>query len=133
MAQQPGLGVAGVDVAFDPDDGDEVRMPAGVGQLVCGIEDGDGAALVAVAALVVAVGGPERRRSCGDFLDLLVQGWLVVLDPDDQGDVGVCCDGEMFVWQCSASSVTMAPPATPSSASSVCAAGISLDLSAMSM
>jgi hypothetical protein len=133
MAQQPGLGVAGVDVALDPDDGGDMRMPVGVGQTVGRIEDGDGAAFVAVAALVVAVGGPERRRGGRDLLDLLVQGRLVVLDPDDQGCVGCCCDLEMFFWQCSASSVTMAPSATPSSASSVCAAGISLDRSAMSM
>ncbi len=63
MAQQPGLGVAGVDVAFDPDDGGDVRMPVGLGQLVGWVEDGDGAAFVAVAALVVAVDGPER--CCG--------------------------------------------------------------------
>ncbi len=37
MAQQPGLGIAGVDVALDPDDGDDVRTPVGVGQLVGGI------------------------------------------------------------------------------------------------
>ena len=89
MAQQPGLGVAGVDVALYPDDGGDVQMPVGVGQFVCGLEDGDGAAFVAVAALVVAVGGPERRRGGGDFLDPLVQGRLVVLDADDQGDAGV--------------------------------------------
>lgn len=108
-------------------------MPVGVGQTVGVIEDGDGATFVAVAALVVAVDRPERRRSCGDFLNPLVQGRLVGLDADDQGDVGGCCDLEMFFWQCSASSVTMAPSATPSSASSVCAAGTSLDFSAMSM
>jgi len=55
VAQQPGLGVADVDAALDPDDGDDVWMPAGVGQRVGGIEDGDGATFVAVAALVVAV------------------------------------------------------------------------------
>jgi hypothetical protein len=38
-------------------------MPVGVGQTVGGIEDGDGAAFIAVAALVVAVDRPERR--CG--------------------------------------------------------------------
>ena len=133
MAQQPGLGVAGVDAALDPDNGRHVRMPVGVGQLVCGIEDGDGAAFVAVAALVVAVGRPERCRGGRDLLDVLVQGRLVVLDPDDQGDVGVCCGLEMFFWQCIASSVTTAPGARPSSASSACAAGISLDFSAMSI
>ena len=133
MAQQPGSGIAGVDVALDPDDGGHVRMPVGVGQTVGGIEDGDGATFVAAAAFVVAVGRPERRRGGRDLLGFLVQGRLVVLDPDDQGDVGCCCDLEMFFWQCSASSVTMAPGATPSSASSVCAAGISLDLLATSM
>jgi len=64
-------------------------MPVGVGQLACGIEDGDGAAFVAVAALVVAVGGPERRRGGRNLLDSLVQGRLVVLNADDQGDVGI--------------------------------------------
>src|SRR5271165_7439885 len=38
----------------------------------------------------------------------------------------------MFFWQCSASSVTIALSATPSAGSKVCAAGISLDFSAMS-
>ncbi len=123
MAQQPGLGVAGVDAALDPNDGGDVRTPVGVGQRVGKIEDGNGAAFVAVAALVVAVGGPERRRGGRDLLDPLVQGRLVVLDADDQGDVGGCRDGEKFFWQCSASSVTTAPGARPSSASSACAAG----------
>ena len=132
MAQQPGLGVAGVDLALDSDHGDDVRMPIGVGQRVGGIEDGDGAALVAVAARVAAVCGPERRRGGRNLLDPLMQGWLVVFDLDDQGDVGCCGDLEMFFWQCSASRATMAPQATPSSASSACAAGISLDFSAMS-
>ena len=131
-AQQPGLGVAGKDAALDTDDGGDVGMPLGVGQFTGGIEDGDGAAFVAVAALVAAVGRPERRRSRGDFLNLLVQGRLVVLDLDDQGDVGFSGDFKMFFWQCSASSVTIAPSATPSSASSACAAWISLDFPAMS-
>ena len=132
MAQQPGLGVAGGDVAFDADDGGDVATPVGVGQLVGRVEDGDGATLVAVAALVAAVCGPERRRGGRDLLDPLAQGRLVVLDADDQGDAGCCGDLEMFFWQCSASRVTRAPRARPSSASSACAAGISLDVSAMS-
>lgn len=96
VAQQPGLGVAGEDIALDPDDGGEVGMPIGVGQFVGGIEDGDGAAFVAVAALVAAVGRLERRRGRGDLLDLLAQGWLVVLDLDDRSDVGFCGDLEVF-------------------------------------
>ncbi len=132
MAQQPGRGVAGIDAALDTDDGGDVRMPVGSGQLVGGIEDTDGTTFVAVATLVVAVGRPERCRCGRNLLAFLVQGRLVVLDLNDQGDVGFCGDLEVFFWQCSASSVTVAPRARPSSASSVCAAGISLDFSAMS-
>jgi hypothetical protein len=132
MAQQPGPGVAGEDIAFHPDDGGDVGMPVRIGELVERIEDGDGAAFVAVAALVVAVGRAERRRRFRCLVDPLMQSRLVVLDLDDQGDVGFCGDLEMFFWQCSASSVTMTPLATPSSVSRVCAAGISLDFSAMS-
>jgi hypothetical protein len=71
-------------------------MPVGAGEFALGVEDGDGAALVAVAPLVVAMGGPERCRRGGDFLDLLVQGRLVVLDLDDQCDIGLRGDLEMF-------------------------------------
>jgi len=92
VAQQPGLGVACVDAALDLDDGGDVGTLVGVGQRVGGIEDGDGAAFVAVAALVVGVGGPVRRRGGRDFLGPLAQGRLVVLDADDQGDTG-CCRG----------------------------------------
>ena len=133
MTQQPGLGVSGVNVALDLDDGGDVRMPVGVGQSVCRLENGDGAAFVAVAALVVAVDRPERCRGRGDFLDCLVQGRLVVLDANDQGNADLCGDLEMFFWQCIASSVTTAPGARPSSASKACAAGISLDFSAISI
>ena len=73
-----------------------MRVPVGFGKLVGGIEDGDGAAFVAVAAGVVAMGGAERDRGDGDLLDLLVQGRLVVLDLDDQGNVGLRGDLEMF-------------------------------------
>lgn len=119
MVQQPSCGVAGEDSALDTDDGGNVGMPVGVYQLVGGIEDGDGAAFVAVAAAVMAVGRPERWRGRRDLLALPVQGRLVVLDLDDQGDVALCGDLEVFFWQWSASSVTMAPSATPSSANSV--------------
>jgi hypothetical protein len=96
VAQQSGCGVAGEDIALDPDDGRDLAMPVGVGQLVGGIEDGDGAAFVAVAAFVAAVSRAERCRGRGDLPALLVQGWLVVLELDDQGDVGLGRDLEMF-------------------------------------
>jgi hypothetical protein len=72
VVQQPGCGAAGEDLALDPDDGGDVAMPVGVGQRVGGIEDGDGAAFVAVAARVAAVCGPERRRGGRNLLDPLV-------------------------------------------------------------
>ena len=96
MAQQPGLGVAGVNVALDPDDGGDVRLPVGGGQRAGGLENGDGAAFVAVAARVVAAGSLKRRRDGRNLLDPLVQGWLVVFDADDQGDAGLCSSLERF-------------------------------------
>jgi hypothetical protein len=56
IAQQPGPGIAGEDIALDPDDGGDVGVPVGVGQFVGGIEDADGAGFVAVATLVAALG-----------------------------------------------------------------------------
>ena len=56
VAQQPGPGIAGEDIALDPDDGGDVGVPVGVGQFVGGIEDADGAGFVAVATLVAALG-----------------------------------------------------------------------------
>ena len=56
VAQQPGPGLAGEDIALDPDDGGDVGVPVGVGEFVGGIEDADGAGFVAVATLVAALG-----------------------------------------------------------------------------
>ena len=86
----------GTNVALDPDHGGDVRLPVGVGQPACEIEDGNGATFVAVAALVVAAGRPERGRGRGDDLDMLVQGRLIALHLDDQGEVGRCCDLKSF-------------------------------------
>ena len=107
--------------------------PAGVDEGLGGSKDAAGASLIAVAASVVALGGIARCGGGGDLGDRLMERWLVALDLDDQGDAGLGGDVEMFFCQCSASSVTIAPLATPGSASSVCAAGISLDFSAMSI
>jgi hypothetical protein len=38
----------------------------------------------------VATGPPARGCGGGDFHDLSVQGGLVVLDLDDQGNIGLC-------------------------------------------
>ena len=96
VVQQPGLAVAGEDIALATDDGGDVRMPVRGGELVGGIEDGDSAAFVAVATFVVAVVGLERRRGRGAPGNLLEQGRLVVLDLDDRRDVGLRGDLEMF-------------------------------------
>ena len=71
-------------------------VPAGSGKLVGGIEHRDGAAFVTAAAGIMAMVTPERGSGDGDFLDLPVQDWLVVLDLDDQGDAGLCGGLEMF-------------------------------------
>ena len=73
-----------------------MRGPVGSGKPVGGIEDRDGAAGVAVATGIVTVGTPERGCGGGDCRDLSVQGRLVVLDLDDQGNAGFCGDLEMF-------------------------------------
>src|SRR4051795_13031571 len=132
MGQQTGLAAPGEHLTFDADDCGDVRMPVAADELVGRVEDTDGAALVAVASGVMAMSGGDRGRGGGDLLDLLVEGRLVVLDLDDQGGTDFGGDLEDFFWQCKASSVTMAPSATPSSVSSICAAGISFDFSSIS-
>jgi hypothetical protein len=56
VAPQPGLGIAGEDIALDPDDGGDVGVPVGAGEFVGGIEDADDAGFVAVASFVAALG-----------------------------------------------------------------------------
>ena len=96
MAQQPCFAVAGEDIALATDDGGDVRVPVGSGQLVGGMEDRDSAAFVAVAAGMVTMGTPERGCGGGNVLDLSVEGRLVILDLDDQGAAGFSGDFEMF-------------------------------------
>ena len=67
-----------------------------VPQPIGGTEDDDSATFVAVAALVVAAGKPERRRGRGDNLDMLVQGGLVALDLDNKVDAGRGCSLKCF-------------------------------------
>jgi hypothetical protein len=94
--QQPVSSVAGVDNAFDADDGLGVDLPVVIVEFARGIEDADGAAFVAVAALVTAVVRAERRRGGGELRDVLVQGRLVALDLDDQVDAGLLGDVKGF-------------------------------------
>jgi hypothetical protein len=60
------------------------------------IEDGDATFLVAIAAFAAAAVAAERCRVGGDLRNPLEQGRLVVLDLDDQADVGLRSDLEMF-------------------------------------
>ena len=130
--EQPGFGIACGDGALDLNDGCDMRMPVGIGERAGGVEDGDDAGFVAIAA---AVAGPDdvvwAARS-GDMVDRLLQRRLIVLDLDDEVDVARLGDVEGFFWQCRASRVTIVSLAMPSSASSAWAAGISLDFSPIS-
>jgi hypothetical protein len=51
---------------------------------------------VAVAAFVLALPGAERLGRIGDLGDRLKQGRLVALDLNDQGDIGLFGDLEVF-------------------------------------
>ena len=95
-AQQPGADAAGVDDTFDTDDGLEMGLPIRVVEFSGGIEDGDSAGFVAPAALVVAAAGTERLGGDGDCGDRLQQGRLVVLDLNDQAEIGLPGDLEVF-------------------------------------
>lgn len=96
VVQHPGLAVAGVDISLHADDSRDVGMPVGIGQFILRIEDRDGAGFVAVARLVAASGRSEWGGGDGDFLDFLTQGRLVVFDLNDQGDLDLRSDFEMF-------------------------------------
>ena len=54
--EQAGFGIAGGDCAFDMNDGGDMGMPVGAGERAGGIEGGDGAGFVTIAA---SVAGPE--------------------------------------------------------------------------
>ena len=96
MTEGPGRGAEGEDVAFDLDDGLDVIFPAGIGEPVAWLEDRDGAAFDAATPLVVTAGCVERRGGRANILRVRKQGWLVVFDLDDQGDVCGAGDGEEF-------------------------------------
>jgi hypothetical protein len=124
---------AGEHFAFDADDRGDVRMPFRCGEFFGWIEDRDDAPFVAIAAPGTTADRIDWGRCRGDLLELLVQCRLIVLDLDDQRNIGLGRDLEGFFWQCRASMVTIAPSASPSSASNFCAAGISFDFSGISI
>ena len=71
-------------------------MPFRRGEFFAWIEDRGGAPFVAIAAPGTTADRIDRGRCGGDFLDLLVQCWLIVLDLDDQRDIGLAGDLEGF-------------------------------------
>src|SRR5271166_2785917 len=87
-AQQSGPRAAAVDDTLDTDDGGNMRFPVAIIEFASGIEDGDGAAFVTAARVVVTMVRAERFRGGGNLRDYLVQGRLVALNLDEQGAVG---------------------------------------------
>ena len=130
--EQAGFGIAGGDCALDLNDGGDKGKPFGAGERAGGIEDGDGAGFVTIAAAVAGLEDVVWGARCGDMVDRLLQRRLIVLDLDDEVDVARLGDVEGFFWQCRASRVTSVSLAMPSAASSAWAAGISLDFSPIS-
>ena len=93
---QPGCGTTGKHPALDLDDRLDMRAPLGIGHLAGRIEDGGDTRLITIAAFIVALIKPQRRRGLRDRLYLLMQGRLVVLDLDDQTDI--CLRGDLKVF-----------------------------------
>jgi hypothetical protein len=73
-----------------------MSFPVVVAEFALGVEDSDGAAFVATAALVMAVAGTERFRDGGDLGDCLEKRRLVALYLNNQADVGQLGDFEVF-------------------------------------
>ncbi len=95
-AEQPGLGTPRVDDTLDAQDGADMILPVSVGEFVGRIEDRHGAAFEAAAAIVTGSTATDWFCRIGDLGDGLQQGRLVALDLDDQTDIGLSGDIEMF-------------------------------------
>src|SRR3984957_1306248 len=119
------------DTSGDANEGPDQGLPLGSGDGTCGLEYVGGPGLMPAEPggdHGVAADGP--LGSAGGF-DFLQQRGLIVLQLDDEASLRLCGGLEGFFWQCMASRVTMLC-ATWSSPSNCCAAGISLDFSAIS-
>lgn len=71
--QQPVTNVPGVDNSFDADNRLGVRLPVVVLAFSGGVEDANGAALIAIAAPIMTVVRTERRRDGGDLTNPAVK------------------------------------------------------------
>ena len=82
-----------MDVALDPDDGDDMRLPLRFSDGGLCFEYRDGAGFVAVTPVLVDTFFDRQRfGGCADGFDPGIEGWLIVLDLNNQ--MGVCgCGG----------------------------------------
>ena len=94
--EQPGFGIACGDCALDLNDGGDMRMPVGAGERAGGIEDGDDAGFVTIAAAAAGLDDVVWAARSGDMADRLFQRRLIVLDLDDEADVACLGDVEGF-------------------------------------
>ena len=95
-AQQSGSRGAGVDKALDANDGGDMRLPITSGKRFTRIEDGDGSAFKTAAAVLIVMVGADRGGVGDAARDSLFKRRLVSLDLNDQGDVSLLGDLEMF-------------------------------------
>lgn len=95
-AQESGSRSAGVDETFDPDDGSDMRLPIAPRERFAGIEDGDGPTFKSATPPMIVMVGADRVGSGDDINDGLFKRRLVGLDLNDQGDVGLLGNLEMF-------------------------------------
>ena len=73
-----------------------MRPPIGSRECFTGIEDGDGSSFKTVAAALIVMVGTDRGGVGDEVCNGLFKRRLVGLDLNDQGDVGLLCDLEMF-------------------------------------
>ena len=92
LAEQPGCRIACGDRALDRDDRGDMGAPIGAGERVGRGEDGDDPGFIAIAA----VDGIVRRERCGEAFGRAFPGRLIVLDLNDQSDLGGWRDLEEF-------------------------------------
>lgn len=94
--QQPRRRASGEHLAFDTDDAGDVGAPFGARQCLVWLEHADDAALVAVATGDMTLDDIARFAGSREVAATLAQAGLVVLDLDDQADVALGGDFEMF-------------------------------------
>ena len=104
--------------ALNRNDSGDKWLPFRSGHRALGVEHGNGAGFVTIAPCPVdGLNAGKRFGRVTNGFDLLMQGWLIVLELNDQMGIRGGGGFEGFFWQCIASQVTIRP-ATSSSSSS---------------